>query len=482
LSEQFDIWVVDDDEAIRFVLKRALQRKGYDVRCFEDVQSVKKALEAGPPGVILTDIRLPDADGLSVVDTLERLALDCPVIAMTAFSDLDQAVSAYQKGVFEYLPKPFDLEQVVSVIERALATGKARPRRAAETSGGQLLGESPAMQEVFRTIGRLSRSDISVLITGETGSGKEVVARVLHQHSPRSAAPFVAINTAAIPAELLESELFGHEKGAFTGAHSRRIGRFEEAGGGTLFLDEIGDMPIALQTRLLRILAEGDYYRVGGRDLLRADARVITATHQDLEEKVRAGSFREDLYHRLNVINIMLPPLRDRTADISMLAKKFLNEVANELGLEEKRLRPETVRILEAYNWPGNVRQLLNLCRQLCVMAPGDQIFPDDLPAELSGPRRQEDDEGAWAESLRRWAGKEMAAGGTGLLDRAQSELERILIDCALDQTGGQRQKAAELLGLGRNTLTRKLQKIDAEGEKENLPGFRPLAEPEARK
>jgi two-component system nitrogen regulation response regulator GlnG len=469
LNDQFEIWVVDDDEAIRFVLTRALQRKGYGVRCFETVRSVKEALETGHPGAILTDIRLPDADGLSVVDTLEKLALECPVIAMTAFSDLDQAVSAYQKGVFEYLPKPFDLAQVISVIERALATGKATPKSNDELPGGQLLGESQAMQEVFRTIGRLSRSDISVLITGETGSGKEVVARALHQHSPRANAPFVAINTAAIPAELLESELFGHEKGAFTGAHSRRVGRFEEAGGGTLFLDEIGDMPIALQTRLLRVLAEGDYYRVGGRDLLRADARVITATHQDLVEKVRMGSFREDLYHRLNVINIALPPLRDRTEDISMLAQRFLSQVANELGLEEKRLRPETTSILEGYNWPGNVRQLLNLCRQLCVMAPGDQIFPDDLPAEMMGRGRQEDNDKAWVESLQRWASRELAAGGTGLLDRAQAELERVLIDCALDQTGGQRQKAAELLGLGRNTLTRKLQKFEADSLDEDL-------------
>jgi two-component system nitrogen regulation response regulator GlnG len=473
LNELFEIWVVDDDEAIRFVLKRALQRKGYEVRCFETVHSVKSALESSSPGAILTDIRLPDDDGLTVVDTIERLSVDCPVIAMTAFSDLDQAVSAFQKGVFEYLPKPFDLEQVISVIERALESGKARPKNKPKASptpvGGQLLGESPAMQEVFRTIGRLSRSDISVLITGETGSGKEVVARVLHQHSPRSNAPFVAINTAAIPAELLESELFGHEKGAFTGAHSRRIGRFEEAAGGTLFLDEIGDMPLALQTRLLRVLAEGDYYRVGGRDLLRAKARVITATHQNLEEKADSGSFREDLYHRLNVINIALPPLRDRTEDISMLAQRFLAQVANELGLEEKRLRPETIQIMEGYHWPGNVRQLLNLCRQLCVMAPGDQIFPADLPLEMMAEGRGSVEGESWSESLRRWAGRELAAGETGLLERAQTELERVLIDCALEQTGGQRQKAAGLLGLGRNTLTRKLQKFDAEEPVENL-------------
>jgi two-component system nitrogen regulation response regulator GlnG len=319
------------------------------------------------------------------------------------------------------------------------------------------------MQEVFRTIGRLSRSDISVLITGETGSGKEVVAQVLHQHSPRAKGPFVAINTAAIPAELLESELFGHEKGSFTGAHSRRVGRFEEAAGGTLFLDEIGDMPLALQTRLLRVLAEGDYYRVGGRDLLKADVRVIAATHQDLEQKVRHGDFREDLYHRLHVIRIALPPLRERTEDIGMLARRFLLQVAAELGLEEKRLRPETIRLLEAYEWPGNVRQLLNLCRQLCVMAPGDQIFPEDLPVEMFGPRTAGEADATWTESLRQWARRELASGGSDLFGRAQDELERVLIDCALDQTGGQRQKAAELLGLGRNTLTRKLQKFDSE-------------------
>ena len=476
MNELAEIWVVDDDEAIRFVLKRALQRKGYGVRCFDSVGAINESLQRSTPGAILTDIRLPDADGLSVVDTLEKLGIDIPVIAMTAFSDLDQAVSAFRKGVFEYLPKPFDLEQVISVIERALATGEELPREKSEESGSRLLGESQAMQEVFRTIGRLSRSDISVLITGETGSGKEVVARVLHQHSPRADKPFVAINTAAIPAELLESELFGHEKGAFTGAHTRRVGRFEEAAGGTLFLDEIGDMPIALQTRLLRVLAEGDYYRVGGRDLLRTEARVITATHQDLEEKVREGSFREDLYHRLNVINIALPPLRERTADIAILARRFMVQVADEMGLEVKQLRPETISVLEGYSWPGNVRQLLNLCRQVCVMAPGDQVFPEDLPAELFGTGQADSTEIAWSEQLKRWASRELVAGGTDLFGRTQAEMERILIDCALDFTGGQRQKAAELLGLGRNTLTRKLQKLDTEPDNEDVAGHQVAA------
>lgn len=469
MNTRQDIWVVDDDEAIRFVLQRALRRRGFEVACFETVGEVRAALQNNHPRALLTDIRLPDADGLSVVDTLESLSIDIPVIAMTAFADLDQAVSAFQKGVFDYLPKPFDLDQVISMVERAI-TPEDTGGVPEDPGGNRLLGESQAMQEVFRTIGRLSRSDISVLITGETGSGKEVVARVLHEHSPRAKGPFVAINTAAIPAELLESELFGHEKGAFTGAHSRRVGRFEEAAGGTLFLDEIGDMPLALQTRLLRVLAEGDYYRVGGRDLLKADARVIAATHQDLQEKIEAGTFREDLYHRLNVIHIGLPPLRDRTEDIAILARRFLLDVAGELGLEEKRLRPETVQVLETYRWPGNVRQLLNLCRQLCVMAPGDQIFPADLPVELLDRETGNRDGADWSEALSQWGKKELAAGRADLLGRAQEELERVLIECALDQTGGQRLKAAELLGLGRNTLTRKLQKFDDDRENGDPP------------
>jgi len=463
MNQQAGIWVVDDDEAIRFVLQRALRKSGFAVECFDSVGAVNEALENSHPQAILTDIRLPDADGLSLVDTLERQSLNVPVIAMTAYSDLDQAVSAFQKGVFEYLSKPFDLNEVISVVERAVAPGVKEEKETEKTTGSPLLGESPAMQEVFRTIGRLSRSDVSVLITGETGSGKEVVARALHQHSPRANRPFVAINTAAIPAELLESELFGHERGSFTGAHSRREGRFEEAAGGTLFLDEIGDMPLALQTRLLRVLAEGDFYRVGGRDLLRADVRIIAATHQDLEIKVREGSFREDLYHRLNVIHIALPPLRDRTEDIGMLARRFLVQVADELGLEEKHFRPETIRILEGLPWPGNVRQLQNLCRQLCVMAPGEQIFPGDVPRENVGRQASRDPTDQWPDLLRKWARSELAAGGTDLVGRAQAELERVLIECALEQTGGQRQKAAGLLGLGRNTLTRKIQKIDSQ-------------------
>ena len=464
MNQQAKIWVVDDDETIRFVLQRALRKSGFDVECFASVGAVNRALEKSRPQAILTDIRLPDADGLSLVDTLERKSIDIPVIAMTAYSDLDQAVGAFQKGVFEYLSKPFDLNEVISVLERAVAPG-VKEEEPDKKTGSLLVGESPAMQEVFRTIGRLSRSDVSVLITGETGSGKEVVARALHKHSPRAHGPFVAINAAAIPAELLESELFGHERGSFTGAHSRRVGRFEEAGGGTLFLDEIGDMPLALQTRLLRVLAEGDFYRVGGRDLLRADVRVIAATHQNLEVKIREGSFREDLYHRLNVIHIALPALRDRNEDIGMLARRFLAQVADELGLEEKHFRPETIAILEGLTWPGNVRQLQNLCRQLFVMAPGEQIFPEDVPREIVRQEAGREPADQWPDLLRKWARSELAVGGTDLVGRAQAELEGVLIECALEQTGGQRQKAAGLLGLGRNTLTRKIQKINSQRE-----------------
>jgi len=331
-------------------------------------------------------------------------------------------------------------------------------REEVESRGGQgpMVGDSPAMQEVFRTIGRLSRSSISVLITGETGTGKEVVARALHEHSPRSEGPFVAINTAAIPSELLESELFGHERGSFTGAHVRRQGRFEEAAGGTLFLDEIGDMPLALQTRLLRVLAEGDYYRVGGRDLLKADVRIIAATHQDLETRIAAGTFRGDLFHRLNVITIALPPLRERVDDIAVLADHFLLQAAADMGLEVKHLRPETLAILKSQSWPGNVRQLQNLCRQLCVMAPGDQIFPKDLPAELAEPGAGGNGQN-WQDQLRHWARRALESGQPDLMAKVRADLESVLFEIALEYTGGKRVEAAKLLGVGRNTLTRKL-------------------------
>jgi two-component system nitrogen regulation response regulator GlnG len=449
------VWIVDDDEAIRFVLERALTRAGYAVETFSEVGAVATALGSGSPHAVVTDIHLPDADGLSVIDMLKDRGVDVPVIAITGYSDLDQAVSAFKQGVFDYIPKPFDLDQVLSVVQRALAGAAPAAEPESRVGDHRLIGDSPAMQEVFRTIGRLSRSSISVLITGETGSGKEVVARALHQHSPRAGGPFVAINTAAIPAELLESELFGHERGAFTGAHARRPGRFEEAAGGTLFLDEIGDMPLALQTRLLRVLAEGDYYRVGGRDLLSADVRIIAATHQDLEAKTADGSFREDLFHRLNVINIALPPLRDRPEDIPLLAHHFLAQAAVDMRLEKKRFRPETVLMLQAMPWPGNVRQLQNLCQQMCVMAPGEQIFPEDLPGELEALQRGEPE--GWPEKLRSWMRSSLRAGRPALMVEAREQLEKIALDCALEHTGGKRVEAARLLGVGRNTLTRKL-------------------------
>ena len=461
MTEAVLVWVVDDDEAIRFVLERALSRAGYTTESFGSVDTVIAALDSSQPSVIITDIRLPDADGLSVLSALQEREIVVPVIAMTAFSDLDQAVSAFQSGVFDYLSKPFDLDKVLAVVARASAVPVSVPLEASPGATNQMIGDSTAMQEVFRTIGRLSRSSISVLLTGETGTGKEVVARALHQHSPRAKAPFVAINTAAIPTELLESELFGHEKGSFTGAHARRSGRFEEAAGGTLFLDEIGDMPLPLQTRLLRVLAEGDYYRVGGRDLLRADVRVLTATHQDLQKKIAEGSFREDLYHRLNVITIELPPLRERSDDIALLARHFLSQAAEEMDLEEKHLMPETILELQQKAWPGNVRQLQNLCQQLCVMAPGEQILPVDLPASLRNKDAASESSDSWSKALQVWARKALFSGQVDLMSTARSELEKTILDCALEHTGGKRVEAARLLGLGRNTLTRKLNELE---------------------
>ncbi len=463
MNDAARVWIVDDDESIRFVLERALSKAGYRPHTFDSVSAVVAALAADAPAAIISDIRLPDADGLSVLGALRERGQNVPVIAITGYSDLDQAVTAFQQGVFDYIAKPFDLEQVISVVSRAVAGSEPPAELKVDAPRDQMIGDSPAMQEVFRTIGRLSSYSISVLITGETGSGKELIARALHRHSPRSGGPFVAINTAAIPSELLESELFGHERGAFTGAHARHHGRFEEAGGGTLFLDEIGDMPLPLQTRLLRVLAEGDYYRVGGRDLLRADVRIIAATHQDLEARIARGDFREDLFHRLNVITIALPPLRDRMEDIPLLARHFLARAADEMGLEEKRFRPETLRILQTLPWPGNVRQLQNLCQQMCVMAPGEQIFPGDLPPDLTGEGRSPA-EGAWPDNLRDWMKSALRSGRPDLMSEAREQLERVAFECALEHAQGKRIEAARLLGVGRNTLTRKLKELESAG------------------
>ena len=464
------VWVVDDDRSIRWVLEKALEKAGQRVRTFERAQAVLEALDGGArPDVLLTDIRMPGMDGLELLTQLHRRAPDLPVIVITAHSDLDSAVSAYQGGAFEYLPKPFDVAEAVGLVERAVRTTRAEGKGEAGRAprAPEILGESPAMQEVFRAIGRLSRSHVSVLINGESGTGKELVARALHRHSPRSDKPFIALNTAAIPKDLLESELFGHEKGAFTGAQSQRRGRFEQADGGTLFLDEIGDMPAELQTRLLRVLAEGEFYRVGGHEPVRVDVRVIAATHQDLEERVRAGLFREDLFHRLNVIRLRLPPLRERAEDIPLLMRHFLARAAEELQVEPKHLSPEVERYLQGLPWPGNVRQLENLSRWLTVMAAGREVQLQDLPPELlrEGDAAADGAAGAegWEAGLRRWVERRLEEGGAGLLDEVVPKVERILVQAALARTGGRRQEAAHLLGWGRNTLTRKLKELGME-------------------
>lgn len=533
------VWVVDDDRAIRWVLSRALERAGHAARTFENGSAVLEKLEAvklgetEEPAVILSDIRMPGLSGVELVERLNTALPQVPVLIMTAFSDLESAVSAYRSGAFEYLTKPFDIEKVLELVERAateyarrkralepetaaesvLAAGKAAssaPVASGRTSAAArpganatedstlaedgLIGRAPAMQEVFRVIGRLSQSSVTVLLTGESGAGKEVVARALWQHSPRSRAPYVALNMAAIPRELLESELFGHEKGAFTGASASRAGRFGEAAGGTLFLDEIGDMPMELQTRLLRVLSSGTYYRVGGREPLKADVRVIAATNRDLEAAVREGTFREDLYHRLNVIRLRLPPLRDRREDVKPLAEHFLTAGAVELGLEPKRLTPEALAALERFPFPGNVRQLENICRWLLVMAPSQEIRFEDLPYEVQRPdgrtaggdpgsvasggstastvlsgrgasdaHRSESDWVDWAAALEADVVARLERNEPGLWGHVTDRVETVLVRAALAATKGRRMEAAERLGVGRNTLTRKIRALGLE-------------------
>ena len=464
MNSALRVWLVDDDASIRWVLERALKSGGMTPRVFEAAEPALEALRGDAPDVLLTDIRMPGLSGLDLVRRLHETRPQLPIIVMTAHADLDNAVSAYESGAFEYLPKPFDIDQVVELVRRA-AESAAKPisGRTEDTPMPELLGKAPAMQQVFRAIGRLSRSAVSVLITGESGTGKELVARALHEHSPRSSKPFIALNTSAIPSELLESELFGHEKGAFTGADALRRGRFEQADGGTLFLDEIGDMPTGLQTRLLRVLAEGEFYRVGGQSPIRVDVRVIAATHQNLEDRVARGLFREDLFHRLNVIRMELPPLRARREDVADLLDHYLGVAATELGVERKRIASDARAALETYAWPGNVRELVNLCRRLTVLAPGGEIRLEDLPSEIRGASAVADADG-WPQVLAAWAEAEsLRRDAAPLLDTALPEFERTLIRVALRHTSGHRQEAAKLLGWGRNTLTRKLKELAME-------------------
>ncbi len=455
------IWIIDDDDSIRFVLQKALENADMQVTSFNSANNVMDKLEHGEPDAIITDIRMPGMDGLELLSRLSEQYPTLPVIIMTAHTDLDSAVSAYQGGAFEYLPKPFDIDDAVALAQRASDRHKEQLEKVTDitTDTPEIIGEAPAMQEVFRAIGRLSKSNINVLITGESGTGKELVALSLHKHSPRAHQPFIALNTAAIPKELLESELFGHEKGAFTGAQALRRGRFEQADGGTLFLDEIGDMPAELQTRLLRVLADGVFYRVGGHTPIKVDVRVVAATHQNLEENVKKGLFREDLFHRLNVIRIQLPALRERREDIPALLRLFLGRAIKELEVEQKTLLPEVENYLSTLDWPGNVRQLENTCHWLAVMTSGQMIHLSDLPPELQpdAGKQAESSIQNWQDSLLNWTQQQLASGSNQIAELVISQVETILIKAALEKTGGRKNDAANLLGWVRNTLTRKI-------------------------
>ncbi|MFK7912825.1 MAG: nitrogen regulation protein NR(I) [Pseudomonadales bacterium] len=458
------VWVIDDDRSIRWVLERAMTQAGIQIAAFSSADQALHHLSEERPLAVISDVRMPGMSGLEFVEHVHEAYPGLPVIIMTAHSDLDSAVNAYQSGAFEYLPKPFDVDDALATIERAInhAEDKGEGGDASAVPTPEIIGQSPAMQEVFRAIGRLANSNVTVLISGASGSGKELVARALHRHSPRNSGTFVALNMAAIPRELVESELFGHEKGAFTGATARREGRFEQANGGTLFLDEIGDMPADTQTRLLRVLADGEFYRVGGLNPVKVDVRIIAATHQDLEGRVQQGEFREDLFHRLNVIRVHVPGLAERRDDIALLASHFLRAAAKELGGEQKELRDETSDYLSSLPWPGNVRQLENTCRWLTVMASGREIYIEDLPPELMDQQPQgQQHSGNWQQALAQWAsGYLETEQGPPLVDVALPEFERIVIDAALAHTGGRKRDAAELLGWGRNTLTRKLAEL----------------------
>ncbi|HEX7557733.1 MAG TPA: nitrogen regulation protein NR(I) [Usitatibacter sp.] len=456
------VWIIDDDRSIRWVFEKALEREGIAHRTFSAAQDAIDKLAEETPQVVVSDIRMPGITGLEFMQQLKAKLPSTPVIIMTAYSDLESAVAAFQGGAFEYLPKPFDVDHAVELVRRALDESRRQVQPPPEDAEApEILGQAPAMQEVFRAIGRLSQSHATVLITGESGTGKELVARALHRHSPRASKAFIAINTAAIPKDLLESELFGHERGAFTGAQTMRRGRFEQAEGGSLFLDEIGDMPQDLQTRLLRVLSDGQFYRVGGHTPLAANVRVIAATHQELESRVKQGLFREDLYHRLNVIRLRLPPLRERREDIAMLARHFLSKSAHDLGVEGKRLTDGAVQFFTAQDWPGNVRQLENVCHWVTVMAPGQVVHVKDLPAEVRGESAAAAaGDSDWRRLLEREVASRLARGESDIADPLTRDFETALIVKALQHTGGRRIEAAGLLGIGRNTLTRKVQEL----------------------
>jgi two-component system nitrogen regulation response regulator GlnG len=462
------VWIIDDDRSIRWVLEKALEQENIESQSFENGDKVLNALNREIPDAIISDVRMPGIDGLELLQKIHQVQPDIPVIIMTAHSDLDSAVNSYQKGAFEYLPKPFDVDEAISLIKRAIDHKNENASPTAEEPAEQfqnteIIGEAPAMQEVFRAIGRLSHSNITVLINGESGTGKELVAHALHKHSPRSENPFVAINMAAIPKDLIESELFGHEKGSFTGAGGKRQGRFEQADGGTLFLDEIGDMPADTQTRLLRVLADGEFYRVGGSTPVKVNVRIIAATHQDLEDLVKAGSFREDLFHRLNVIRVHLPSLSERREDIPRLLQHFLSRAADELGVEAKLLKSDTEDYLCTLPWPGNVRQLENTCRWITVMASGREVHVNDLPPELLNQEDKITTSNNWEQALKNWVDQQLAQGKNSILDSAVPIFERIMIETALKHTAGRRRDASLLLGWGRNTLTRKIKELGME-------------------
>jgi two-component system nitrogen regulation response regulator GlnG len=455
------VWIIDDDRSIRWVFEKALARDDISFKLFSSAPEALAALERTTPQVVVSDIRMPGGSGLQLLETIKERFPNLPVIIMTAYSDLESAVASFQGGAFEYLPKPFDVDHAIDLIRRAMNESLLQ-EDVSDTPEAvpEILGQAPAMQEVFRAIGRLAQSQATILLNGESGTGKELVARALHRHSQRAGKPFIAINTASIPKELLESELFGHERGAFTGALGMRRGRFEQAEGGTLFLDEIGDMPPDLQTRLLRVLSESHFYRVGGHQPIRANVRVITATHQDLEKRVSEGLFREDLFHRLNVIRLRLPPLRERREDIPLLVRHFAQASARELGVEPKRLTDDAIKYLASLDWPGNVRQLENVCHWINVMAPGVTVDVNGLPPELHNEAKESGDDD-WVSALDREIERRLQRGETPVLNELSRQFESTLIMRALSHTGGRRIEASHLLGMGRNTLTRKIQELN---------------------